>query len=660
MFRWSFFSNQFFLFFAALIFFVVQFSLVAVPIVDRSLPVEVDDSFVYTLKAVQLEKCFKQDCQGLKDIWLQLAGDETSSDFKRVLKWVEYRYARIFFHVYHPAHSMVLVGIKSLGFDWVTSFDLNRLLGSILILFGIALWFSKFFEKGPAAIALILAAFTVFPDHGLHIVTPYNVSIGLALILWSYVIIRPRFLGVQLLLFSIFLLGFHPIAVVLMSMVWGIYFFDGEKWLDWRRLAWILFGFIIIFFALYVQRTLETPMFVMPLDYSVDSESWSGVRGYLNNIYAALSVFLSSTKKFGGGVIVLFTLPLVIIGVMSTNKEHRKRQLIMFTMLASALIVSMLFVFPPHSALLFKRLWIFALLFWFGILSQGIWYGIGYVRKENKLEYVVPFIKEQTLYRIFCVMTFVLVLSSILYIFHGVDHQFRELNSRINRHAFSLSVSQVNTLKNKIKPKDIIFYSDGSKISSKLPGSVPILFYFIHGMMDSHTFFEPLSLEKVQETNARYYVGWSPYMGLPTAADKHISLSIEDRLVLSSKAVFELNDVSLRFEESGLDFVILATSSDRKEHKLTLKSSEKWQKIWTEINDPIVKIEIVSASKLSLSGFRIHENTELRWPWGEGVRLQIISKHNEQAISFSPLDLMPGYKISILNDEGSTILAAFQ
>ncbi len=114
---------------------IVQGSLSLVPLWNRSLPPETDDTLTYVLKSRQMQDCFNQDCPALIDLKKQRKQSRVSHSNSDIREEVELACSRIF-PVYHPLLSLILLGLNKSGLDWMTAYKVIWTAGPVF--FGLA------------------------------------------------------------------------------------------------------------------------------------------------------------------------------------------------------------------------------------------------------------------------------------------------------------------------------------------------------------------------------------------------------------------------------------------------------------------------------------------------------------------------------------------
>src|SRR5687768_17485890 len=171
-----------------LLFTSVQLLMVVLPIRSRTVPVETDDAYTYIVKAAQMQDCFLQNCPALNDLREQL----TAPSKNLHISWARYReYVRAFL-VYHPLHSLILMGLHSTGFSWEASYNVLEVAGNLTLSLAVIYWLYSLFGAGPAGVALLFLAFTPFPNQGLHYVVPSNLALGIGILTWASLLQRPK------------------------------------------------------------------------------------------------------------------------------------------------------------------------------------------------------------------------------------------------------------------------------------------------------------------------------------------------------------------------------------------------------------------------------------------------------------------------------------
>ncbi len=256
------------------------------PLQNWNLVPEVKDGLTYVLKSQQMLECFKQDCPALNDLREQLFGRPGGpQEGSEAYKQQNLAAARVF-PVYHPLFSVVLIGIGKLGhMNLLAAYRLLWTLAPLIFGLAFACWLATIFDPGVAGVALILMAFKVFPDTGLHHLVPSNLDMALAVVLWARIIARRGWAPWSLFLGSLVLVTMHLIGVIYAAMAVALALLLAEP--DQRRRLLAAVGAVIACIAVVflVAYFVKRPDFVLPplLPYG-DHPFWREVKGTGMNI----------------------------------------------------------------------------------------------------------------------------------------------------------------------------------------------------------------------------------------------------------------------------------------------------------------------------------------------------------------------------------------
>ena len=143
---------------------------------DRSEPIELDDAYSYIVKSSELLHCPLQDCLALaslrqQDIFRPAAETDTTLARSRVRHRL--------FTIYHPLHSVLLLGLHATGMPWKAAYWTIWILCGLLVLTALGLLLNEFFGPWAAGISLIFLTLQKFPGPGLRTGVPSVFSQGL-------------------------------------------------------------------------------------------------------------------------------------------------------------------------------------------------------------------------------------------------------------------------------------------------------------------------------------------------------------------------------------------------------------------------------------------------------------------------------------------------
>ncbi len=621
---------------SAIVFFLVQFDLVLRPIILRELPVELDDSLVYILKSVQLNECFFQDCIGLISINEQFEFLRNSGDYSDV----NFRQERMFFHVYHPIFSALLSGIRLTGLTWEVSFNAFRLLANASVLFSIIFWCFVFFGRLTGGFLLLLASILIFPEQGIHLMAPSNLSVGLGFFLLAYIARFQKSADWMIFLCSLIFIGFHQIFSIVLLMAWSFFFALYFKNCSFRNYFLCIFSLLCaVIYNLIQAHVTEPSFFISYPDYLESNVEFFG--GVLSNLSSALSVSSSWFSVIFGDFVPLFFI-LSIFGILKYSK-YKKIQVTFILVYFMVCCVSLLYVHPPAPGLLFQRLFMY-----FGMFSLGLFFQILVPILEN-------FISFKKRWRS-VVMVFVAISSGSVIVFGATRHN-AEVQSRISRHNLSLDQLQVEFLVASADPSDRVLYTR-NRFYTGLDEVAP-LYYLSNGASMFHSHLEFLQPLAADLNKYDYVVTWNPL--IPFFSNPHPAILINEGFLdlhlfepnSSTNIVLDLNSLICDFE---IDRVVDLVSGDDFKY---LVADDKLSLELNSINGH-VSSNIRVYGDFCLSGISVGLFQATNWPWGRSLDIKFESNvdgsdlENHQ-FKFSDA-LLPISSFSAVHDGGYTLL----
>jgi len=644
----------------AVVLFYFQFALVVEPIQQRSMPVELDDSLVYIVKATQMEECFFQECKGLEDIKNIIFSDEGEP-----IDWQTFLTARNFLHIYHVGHSAVMVALHSIGIDWEPAFDLIRVVGSLFILFGLVYWVYAFFGLEAGTVMLALCAFSLFPEQGIHIVTPSNISLGIGLFLLGAIARGVRNLDWWIFVGILIALSLHSLGVVIALLVWTYYLFVNYSIWTKRGLFLCALSVLTAVAAYIAQHSITSPMFAMPFGY--EPAGWNGLRGHANNINRAWKIVIDWFDMLGG---VFWALPVILYGIVKSDDRYRSYQWILLGLLVGLLFVSLLLVFPPHPALLFRRIWFFGSLLGLGFYAQGLWFGVSEVVKvvrsgEMSIGMQSRHSYWKNSYVYVALFSFVAVFNAIEYVRDGHALIQREISSRIARHEYDIASSQVAQMIDMAVPTDRVMYAP--HVDNRSLNAVPALYYFIHGAMDLGATLQLMldnnEIKKIENENTdiRFAVAWNPLMKLPGSRGSGIKLGSNHSLQITLENSLTASNLSFKFLSVGLPYRIEVIMENGDSIIRDATTTNYWRKPLINLSEAVNQVVIYSDVSSDLLGIKLSPIQKTRWPWRKDVHVSHMTSDGRPAtvVSMDPNDLIKpiNRNVHVINDQGATVLA---
>ncbi len=616
----------------ALLFFVCQLSLVVWPEFARGVPVELDDSLVYIFKAVLIDECLtKNSCVALDDILnLESVTNYDQND------WNTFVLLRHTLHLYHFGHSYLTISLNALGLDWVEAFQAVRVLSSVVIITGIIFCLKSLFAPIVASSSLILLSFTIFPEQGIHIVTPGNTATGI--FFWALGMLFYRGRHREVLLFSLCcaLFLFHKIALLFVPTIYFLHFILNHR--SWTSCT-ILFAIVsaIMTFVLFVcYQSVEWPPLSLPLQFA--PLEWAGIAGIYKNLAASVKIVGETATQFG---LVLCLFPAIaatraFIKALKRGDNLAKVVLVLIAINTLAII----YVFPPKGGLLFGRIWVLTFVISIGFLCKGLLdeiHKIQYPLQHETAEsdQILPRtgslvgLKRQPFFFLF------LCASLFVYTAHGIFLHFKQINGRILRHNLSIDSQPLRAAIGGLPKKTWLIYHLPEKKASL--DTVPLLMTLINGgakhRFDKISDFEPATItQKIKLYGQPYFISWSPLI-------RWLEYNPAD-LVLSDRPIsFSFNNSDWPVKELYLFFsgvedldqdVQLVLSNGASATRKMPKLKNGWNNIELESDFKLDKLVIESKSKIAVLGLSLIPplSPNPSWPYGEKI---IISQTTDVA-----------------------------
>jgi hypothetical protein len=362
-----------------LIYVGVQGYLTVTPLRHWTLTPEVDDCLTYVLKSQQMLECFDQRCPALNDLRDQLTqkpGDPPATPEASKQKGLVI--SRVF-PVYHPLFSALLIGLSKLGMHG-NLMEAYRFLWTLApLIFGLAFayWLATIFNPAVAGVALILLAFKVFPDTGLHHLVPSNLTMALAVVLWTRIISRRGWAPWSLVLGSLVLVTMHLIGIIYAAMAGVIALALADKE-DRKRLLLVgaaVFAGIIILFLVerFVRGAGGTAFVKLSLLLFGGHSGWQILRGTAQN---ALQVIVDNVRLSEG----LWGSPTIFCGAvvlgLGTLGPASRRVVSRILLIYGLVFGGFMFYVSSHPADVLFRLWIPLVVLLFGLVAQAICFSV--------------------------------------------------------------------------------------------------------------------------------------------------------------------------------------------------------------------------------------------------------------------------------------------
>ena len=653
-----------------LLFTFVQLAMVVLPIRNRTAPVETDDAYTYIVKAAQMQDCFLQNCPALNDLRQQL----TAPTEKPNMSWIRYReYVRAF-SIYHPLHSLILVGLHAAGLSWEVSYYVIEIMGSLLLSLATSYWLYRLFGVGPAGIALLLLAFTPFPNQGLHYVVPSNLALGVGMILWGSLLKRDHRSGWILVVSTVLLVLMHPIGRLYALL--GVFLFillnlRQIKRADWQVVGVSVFVIAIIFL---LPLIITRPELSFPAD--PPPPDWTRLSGYTNNFRQAAAFVALWVRSYGG---FLTAVLLLLVGLMSLPPSKQRTQVVATGVLLGGLLgASLLQVLPRYPAEAFSRVWIPFTIFLTGLIAHGLWRwaaAVVYWIRQMFEKGVQDFRDERWILS----MT---GWAGVLLIFFGIAVARNTLNhvvdgQRILRDTLTFTMGSQDSRFDTGQPSSLLETGCEDVLYMF---EVPMHVYFAHGALACGAIYHPGVTGTPEEAhwigdnqNLGYVVTWNPTIraSVTTGGDP-LAVESDKALEFYVPKDWASGQIYLYLENTGgetrLNLSPLLTEEDEKpkvmERILIQANWSGWQMIDISA-DELARGFVLEAARGSgeifLRGIRSESDSTRNWPWDQGLALvQRPSNPDIQAteMNFDTTRLVPypAWSLTVLEDQGDTVL----
>lgn len=653
-----------------LLFTFVQFTMVLLPILNRTVPVETDDAYTYIVKASQMQGCFLQNCPALNDLREQLTTPAETPN----MTWIRYReYVRAF-SIYHPLHSLILAGLHTAGLSWEVSYNIVEILGSLFLSLAISYWLYRLFGPGPAGVALLLVAFTPFPGQGLHYVVPSNLALGIGMLTWGSLLKRDNRSRRIIVVSTLVLVLMHPIGRLYALL--GVLLFVSLNVKQMKRADWQMIGLslFLIVMAFLLPLIINRPELSFPAD--PPPPDWNRWTGYYNNSTQAASYITSWMRLYGG---FLMALLLIFIGLASLPPfEQRTRVVSMGVLLGGLLGASLLQVLPRYPAEAFSRVWIPFTIFLTGLIAHGIWGWaaavVHWIRQalENGLQDFRDqrWILSMPGWAAVLLLVFGLILArnSLNHVLEGQRILRETTTIMINSQASRLDTDQPSVLLRE-GCEDVLYMFE-----------VPMHLYFAQGALACGAIYHPALEGTPEETqwiddnqNLGYVVTWNPTIRASvTTGGNPLVLESGKPLEFYIPGEWTSQQLYIYLENAGREtkLNLSALPSEDTEKRKILKRiaiPANWSG-WNAIDitaDEVARGFTLEAARGSneifLRGIKSDPDAPRNWPWDEGLTLvQRPSNPDLEAteINFNTASLIPysAWSLTVVEDQGDTVL----
>jgi hypothetical protein len=680
---------------------VVQSHLAVSPLRNWTLTPEIKDGLTYVLKSKQMEKCFDQNCPALNDLREQLfgkGGDPPPGSAAYKEKGLAA--ARVF-PVYHPLFSVVLISISKVGhMDLMEAYRFLWSLAPLIFGLAFALWLGAIFGPGPAGMALLLLAFKVFPDTGLHHLVPSNFTMALAVVLWARLIARRGWAPWSLVLGSLVLVTMHLIGVIYaaMSVALALCLADGEKRRRLLMATGVVAGCIVVVLA--VAAYVKKPDFVLPtLLPEGDHPYLMLLQGIGRNV---LQVIVDNVRLAAG----LWGSPAIFAGALVMGLaalEPWPRRVVWSMLLIYGVVLGgFIFFVSNHPADVLFRLWIPLVVLLFGLVGQAMCSAINLVKAWWRERRPAPpgsgLLDLKSIWPV--ILLAVLIAYAGQMMLRGAEQVEVMAHFLRDKEPLALYPSQPRALLAQARPGDRVLYT-----------SIVLMdYYLINGGLGLGAVYYHPALEGTRTTtewlprpDLRFAVAFQPTVYHPSFEGKeepwwwitmpdfrysplnkrrtYGPLAREGKLPanlyrwLEVKATTGGTPATLRIKiDNPGDESLMEVAPVDQEGKLVARSRQvlkvpaRWSG-WLTIDlspmpsgAPVRLLFPREADKFQVAGLTFGEDSHL-WPWAQKALLTFQPRNDPNGpitVSFDPAKLLPaqlqGRPITVLDDRGSSVL----
>jgi len=669
------------------------------PLRNWNLTPEVDDSLTYILKTRQMQECFDQDCPALNDLRAQLVPRPEDTFDPGVRHQSVLAYSRVF-PAYHPLFSVVLLGLSQFGLSLMEAYRFLWILAPLIFGLAFAYWLTTIFGPGVSGVALILLAFKVFPDTGLHHLVPSNLTMALAVVLWARLISCRGWAPWSLVLGGLVLVTMHLIGAIYVAMAVVLALLLAGREERRRLLAAVGALGVLIFLVFLVDRFIEQSIINLPpLLPPGDNPFWQVLVGTGQNI---LRIIVENVRLAGG----LWGSPAIFCGALVLGLgtlEGPTRGLVLRIILLYAVVLGLfLFYVSTHPGDVLLRLWIPLVVLLFGLVAQAICSTVNLTRawwRERKA--APPSEAPWPIRRFWPVIALAVLLG------YAADMSFRgaeqiQATARFLRQKEPLALypSQPHDLLAQARPGDRVLYTS----------FILMDYYLIHGALRLGAVYyqpvfkkEPRYVELLNRPDLRFAVAFQPTMYHPsfegrdearwwiTMPEFRYSPLSETRrqgpLAREGKipaALYRWLDIEATTKEvpgtlrlyidnpggdSSLAVVPLNPEGEPlKKYRQVLKIPAR-QSGWLEVelaaqpaNSPVRLIFPRESDRYRLGGITFGQSSH-HWPWNHKARLTFQPRKactGPITVSFDPRALLPeplqNRQLTVLDDRGSSVL----
>ena len=618
-------NKKFFLFISILVFFSnIAFTNFGY-LKDREYPFGFSDYFSYIIKAKNFEKCWLNECKGLKSIEKQIISIEKQNDVlnikenKNFLLTLERQKARIF-KVYHPLYSFIILGFDQFFDDLLKSRIIAHIFFTIFITYSLILLSNLLFDKTTTILLLLIFAFNNQGGFGFgHQINPYVLSQSLSMVvLYSLVKEYKK----NIIVFNVLSSLMHPIGIFtnLITLIFTIFVNFKEK--QKINISIIIINSLLIFLIYFNELSFFDKVSVR------SAEIFPKEFTFLGNLKSNLKTFYYTYS----GLYKFYTIPIIFLSsiVFLLMKNDKKISCIVI------LIYLMIFMLPlidKPQVNLPRRFMNIGAVIMVGSLSfifiQSCLILINSLFKRGKLKFI------SSKYNFISYLFPFLVFSLLVNINLGLKN-FKQYYSFFNLN-YDIEFSKNQT--DLIKGENVLIFKNIELAD---------YFYMLEGLHEKNHFYYYNDDKKILDPDFLkidkpiYFISMAPFYH----TDVNIYFTKKDKIEIinneNEETYFKLG--------SNKKSKILINGNVFELNQNNIKNSS--DDIF--LNNKKVIIEVLEGKVKFL---KLGKQKEFNFPWNRKINASISLNNSQKSINFKIPEIF-NCRVNIVNDTGSSVLYA--
>jgi hypothetical protein len=663
---------------------ILQGTMVTLFLWSRAEPPEIDDTYGYTVQGAFVQECFWHDCLAAQDLYDQL--DTPSADPN--IEWQRTRAYNRTLLFYTPLYSIFLAALNSLGLDWDL---LVRLIWNVWVpISGIFFgrWLRVLWGPAPAGIAMGLLALQIFPGHGYHFVVPSTITMSLAVVIWTNLVLRHGMAPWSLVIGTFILVLIHPIGLIYAAISIGLALVLTGWPVPWRvwlpvLLAMGMVGLYMLLPSFIDRPTMEIQSYPLTPGQTLVDAFLEGIEDALRAVFGWARDLLS----------LGLSVAIILAGYMTVTGDKKKPVFWTTVLLGGAAIVSLLIIRPRFPASVFLRLWVPLGVLLTGLVGNLIWFMIQraghYLRNKQKTIATATKDSDSMQHRLLSPAREILLIVLLLCGFtldvgySGVNRLYHGYVAIRDIHSIDLDPDQVEVLLSLAESGDRVFYTN----------EIQRDFYLTHGALKYGAIFYPVLKDTAeaqywfQRSDIRFAVFPDPVEWLTFKDNWYYGL-VHRNGTLAAEHLYGLNVVFPRPLAPARIFIWVENTGGANQVALYALNDEGHPQVdtpqvtatipaqwtgWIEMN-PTANAAASAAwgirfsdvpGYLGIGGLRINDTT-LQWPWEQLAQMTLLPRNPNvpplETISFDLAQLLPEPlakdRLEVLHDGGATVLVS--